>query len=124
MDIRNSKGRDAFRDAYRACAEEKRVPPDRSPLYVKLPAHRAGLPGHPVASRMRAKEVSFILCPFLPAGRQGPHLSRLSGTGHVPANWLKTLANFEQRKDKRSPEHGAPVFLEKNIIKKRAGTSR
>jgi len=26
----------------------------------------------------------FILCPFLPAGRQGPRLSRQSGTGHVP----------------------------------------
>jgi hypothetical protein len=32
-------------------------------LLVKLPAHRAALPGHAVASRMRAKEVSFILCP-------------------------------------------------------------
>jgi len=43
---------------------------------VKLPAYRAGpfdkahgselveeLPGHAVASRMRAKEISFILCP-------------------------------------------------------------
>ncbi len=73
METPNSKGRDAFRDAYRACAEENRVPPDRSPSY---------------------------------------------------ANWVKTLANFEQRKDKSSPEHGAPVFLEKNIIKKRAGASR
>ncbi len=34
---------------------------------MKPPAHRAGLP---------EKEVSFILCPFLPAGRQGPRLSR------------------------------------------------
>jgi len=33
---------------------------------VKLPAHRAELPGHAVTSRMRAKEVSFILCPLTP----------------------------------------------------------
>ncbi len=52
---------------------------------VKLSAHTAGLPGHAVANRMRAKEVSFILCLFLPAGRQEPRLSHLSGTGHVPA---------------------------------------
>jgi hypothetical protein len=32
---------------------------------VKLRAHRAGLPGN---------EISFLLCPFLPAGRQGPRL--------------------------------------------------
>ncbi len=48
---------------------------------MKLPAHRAGLPGHAVASRMRAKEVSFILCPFLPAGSQGPRGAR-SGNHH------------------------------------------
>jgi len=32
--------------------------PDFSP-HVKLPAYRAGLPWHAVASRMRAKEISF-----------------------------------------------------------------
>jgi hypothetical protein len=49
---------------------------------VKLPAHRAGLPGN---------EISFLLCPFLPAGRQGPRLSRFGGTGHLPVKglWLK-----------------------------------
>ena len=57
METPNSKGRGAFRDAYRACAEEKRGTPDRSPFHVKFPAHRAGLPG---------KEVSFILCPSTP----------------------------------------------------------
>jgi hypothetical protein len=46
---------------------------------VKLPAHRAGLP---------EEEVSFILCPFLPAGRQGPRLSRFGGTGHVSVKLL------------------------------------
>ena len=43
---------------------------------MKLPAYRAGLLGHAVASSVRAKEISFILCPLtpptcLPAGRQG-----------------------------------------------------
>jgi hypothetical protein len=33
---------------------------------VKVLAHRAGLPGHAVASKTRATEVSFIGCPFLP----------------------------------------------------------
>jgi hypothetical protein len=31
---------------------------------MKLPAHRAALPGHAVASRMRAKEISFLNVPF------------------------------------------------------------
>jgi len=30
---------------------------------IEAPAHRPGLPG---------KEILFLLCPFLPAGRQGP----------------------------------------------------
>jgi hypothetical protein len=33
---------------------------------LKLPVHRAGLPGHVVASWMRAKEISFTLCPLTP----------------------------------------------------------
>jgi integron integrase len=34
MDNPNSKGRSGFWEAYRACAEENRVRPDRSPFYV------------------------------------------------------------------------------------------
>jgi hypothetical protein len=34
MKTPNSKGRDGFWEAYRACAEENRIPPDRSPFYV------------------------------------------------------------------------------------------
>lgn len=34
MDLRNSKGRDGFWEAYRACAEENRVRADRSRFYV------------------------------------------------------------------------------------------
>jgi hypothetical protein len=33
---------------------------------VKLPTHRAGLPGHAVASRMRANEISFLIVPLDP----------------------------------------------------------
>jgi hypothetical protein len=38
---------------------------------VKLPAHRAGLPGHAVASRMRANEISFFIVPLDPAYKAG-----------------------------------------------------
>jgi len=31
MDIPNSRGRESFWEAYRACAEENKVRPDRSP---------------------------------------------------------------------------------------------
>jgi hypothetical protein len=34
MGSRNSKERDVFWEAYRGCAEENRVRPDRSPFYV------------------------------------------------------------------------------------------
>ena len=44
----------------------KEEPSGSLPLYVMLPAHRAGFPGTSVASSMRAKEVSFILCPLTP----------------------------------------------------------
>ena len=33
IDARNSKERDGFWEAYRGCAEENRVQPDRSPFY-------------------------------------------------------------------------------------------
>ena len=34
MDIPDSKEHESFWEAYRACAEENRIRPDRSPLYV------------------------------------------------------------------------------------------
>ena len=49
--------------------------------YVKLPAQRAGLPGHAVASRMRAKEISFLIVPLDPAVKAGL-------AGHLPVNVL------------------------------------
>ena len=44
---------------------------------VKLSAHWAGLPGHAVASRMRANEISFLLVPLDPAYKAGL-------AGHLP----------------------------------------
>jgi hypothetical protein len=40
MDAYNSKERDLFWEAYRGCAEENRVRPDRSQFYVS-PEHPA-----------------------------------------------------------------------------------
>jgi hypothetical protein len=48
-------------------------------LRVKLPTHRAGLPGHAVASRMRANEISFFIVPLNPAYKAGL-------AGHLPVN--------------------------------------
>jgi len=45
--------------------------------HVKLLAHRAGLPGHAVASRMRANEISFLSVPLDPA-----YTARFAG--HLP----------------------------------------
>jgi hypothetical protein len=47
---------------------------------VKLPAHRAGLPGHAVASKMRANEISFFTVPLDPAYKAGL-------PGHLPAKY-------------------------------------
>jgi len=48
---------------------------------VKLPAHRAGLPGHAVASRMRANEISFFIVPLDPGYKAGL-------LGHSPVNGI------------------------------------
>jgi len=48
----------------------------RDGIHVKLPAHRAGLPGHVVASRMRANETSFLIVPLDPLGFSNPPISR------------------------------------------------
>jgi len=56
---------------------------------VKLPACGAGpfdrTHGSELVEELPGEEVSFILCPLLPAGRYGPRLCRFGGTGHVPA---------------------------------------
>jgi len=54
---------------------------------VKLPAHRAGLPGHAVASRMRANEISIFIVPLDPAYKAGL-------VGHLPAKKCKKYSHY------------------------------
>jgi hypothetical protein len=70
-------------------------PRDRNGNFVSLPNyslfHIVKLPAHPVRTGQARRgfperQFHFILCPFLPTGRQGPCLSRFGGTGHVPVN--------------------------------------
>ncbi len=54
MVAHNSKERDRFWEAYRASAEESRVRPDRSPLYVNWAKDFANfLPEKPLKQRSR-----------------------------------------------------------------------
>jgi uncharacterized protein Yka (UPF0111/DUF47 family) len=60
---------------------------------LKLPTHSAGLPGN---------DLLFILCPFLPAGRQGPHPqggacgARSGHRGRSDMGWLTKKTGLEQ----------------------------
>ncbi len=72
------------------------VPAGLMNAIVKLPGHSGarqacrGFPGARSGEREASKkEVMFSLCPFLPAGRQGPRPSRVGGTGHLPAQETK-----------------------------------
>src|SRR4030042_1983364 len=61
MDGRNSKERDVFWEAYRGCAEENRVQPDRSPFYVKWAKDFANfLPEKPLQDRSRKDIEAFL----------------------------------------------------------------
>ena len=61
MDSRNSKERDVFWEAYRGCAEEKRVGPDRSPFYVKWAKDFARfLPEKSLRDRFRKDIEAFL----------------------------------------------------------------
>ncbi len=61
MDSRNSKERDVFWEAYRGCAEENRVGPDRSPFYVKWAKDFAHyLPEKPLKDRSRKDIEAFL----------------------------------------------------------------
>jgi hypothetical protein len=61
MDIPNSRGRDSFWEAYRACAEENRVRPDRSPFYVNWAKDFANfLPEKPLKTRSRKDIEAFL----------------------------------------------------------------
>jgi hypothetical protein len=61
MDTRNSKGRNGFWEAYRACAEENRVALDRSPFYVNWARDFANfLPEKPLKERS-GKDIEAFL---------------------------------------------------------------
>jgi len=61
MDIPNSRGRNGFWEAYRACAEENRVRPDRSPFYVNWAKDFANfLPQKPLRDRSRKDVEAFL----------------------------------------------------------------
>jgi hypothetical protein len=61
METPNSKGRGGFWEAFRACAEENRVPPDRSPFYVNWVKTFADfLPGKPLKDRT-GKDIEAFL---------------------------------------------------------------
>jgi integron integrase len=61
MNIPQSKGGDGFWEAYRACAEENRVRPDRSPFYVNWAKDFANfLPGKPLKDRS-GKDIEAFL---------------------------------------------------------------
>jgi integron integrase len=61
MDFHNSGERGLFWEAFRGCAEENRVPPDRSPFYVRWAKDFAGsLPEKPLQSRSREDIQTFL----------------------------------------------------------------
>jgi hypothetical protein len=60
MDIPDPRGRDSFWEAYRACVEENRVRPDRSPFYVNWAKDFANfLPEKPLKDRSRKDVEAF-----------------------------------------------------------------
>jgi site-specific recombinase XerD len=61
MDSRNSKQLDRFLEAYRACAEENRVRPDRSPFYLNWAKDFANfLPEKPLKDSSRKDIEAFL----------------------------------------------------------------
>jgi hypothetical protein len=61
MDIPDPRGRDCFWEAYRGCAEENRVRPDRSQFYVNWAKDFANfLPEKPLKDRSRKDVEAFL----------------------------------------------------------------
>ena len=61
MDVHNSKERGRFWEAYRGCAEENRVRPDRSPFYVRwVKDFDSFLQGKPLRDRSRKDIEAFL----------------------------------------------------------------
>ena len=61
MDIHDTKERDRFWEAYRGCAEQNRVRPDRSPFYVRWAKDfDSFLQGKPLKDRSRKDIESYL----------------------------------------------------------------
>jgi integron integrase len=61
MDTHNSEERERFWEAYRGCAEEHRVPPERSPFYVRWAKEfDSFLQGKPLKDRSRKDIEAFL----------------------------------------------------------------
>ncbi len=61
MDIPNSKGRDSFWEAYRACVEENRVRPDRAQFYVNWAKEFANFQPEKLLKDRSRKDVEAFL---------------------------------------------------------------
>jgi len=72
-------------------------------------AGTVGLPG---------EEVSFILCPFLPAGRQGLHLPCSGEAGHVPVDLSsdKSLKSQHNTKKLKPPAFSGSIVISLNNL--------
>ena len=71
---------------------------------VKLPVHRAGLPGHAVASRMRAKEMSFLIVSLDPLGPSNPAY-KAGLAGHLPVK-VRSWEFIENRENELRAKGG------------------
>jgi hypothetical protein len=61
MGLQNSRERDRFWEAYRGCAEENRVRPDRSAFYVRwVKDFESFLQGKPLGDRSRNDIQAFL----------------------------------------------------------------
>ena len=61
VDTHNSKERERFWEAYRACAEEHRARPERSPFYVRWAREfDSFLQGNPFKDRSREDIKTFL----------------------------------------------------------------
>ena len=83
-------------------------------MFRCLKGAKSEAPVHPVkAGQARRgfpeRNDHFILCPFLPAGRQGPRLSRQSGTGHLPVSGENVPLGVVERRESISGMAGVTM---------------
>ena len=110
MDVRNSsKERDGFWEAYRACAEENRVRPDRSPFYVNWAKDFANfLPEKPLTDRSRKDIEAFLVHLGKRRGvadwqvRQAEHALRILYEIFLVRKTVKEAAVLRRRLTRRS----------------------